>query len=178
MIKVRFARRHCLPYRHTFHLVSGSSPLTILLPARWKQYKSLFEYGMEVYEILGHIRVTAQEAQVKHGGKLPRLLKLGKIEEQLHQQLYSIHELMEKFSWEDGQRLEVVGNWLNRVQETVVPLTDNLRHMEARYPLEARRYYVINSPTSYPTKTPNICTNSTQATEKPEELTGAISWLW
>ena len=41
---------------------------------------------MEVYETLGHIQVTAQEALVEDGGKPQSLLKLSKIGEQLHQQ--------------------------------------------------------------------------------------------
>ena len=40
---------------------------------------------MEVYETLGHIQVTAQEA-LEDGGKPQSLLKLSEIGEQLHQQ--------------------------------------------------------------------------------------------
>ena len=41
--------------------------------------------------------------------------------------------------------------------------------MEARHPLEARRYYVINSSTSYPTKTSNICTKLNPKQQKNQK---------
>ena len=78
---------------------------------------------MEVHEALGHTQVTAQEALVEGGGKLQRLLELCETEEQ-PQQPVAIHESTKELTLEDGQRREVVKNWLNLVQETVAPLTD------------------------------------------------------
>lgn len=112
-------------HRCVTDLDSDSPSHTILSPERWQNYILLFEeFGMEVYETIGRITVNEDTQAVQDGGKLQSLLELREIQEQLHQQLFSVHEVMAGLSLADGQRCEIVGNWLNHVRETVTLLTD------------------------------------------------------
>ena len=56
-----------------------------------------------------------------------------------------------------------------RAETTHAP-SFNVSHMEARHPLEARRYYLISSSASYPTKTSNICTKLNPKQQKNQEI--------
>ena len=63
------------------------------------------------------IEVTAD------GGKVPSLLELREIEEQLHHQLHAVHEALDF----EGNRQAVVTAWVDHVRITIESLLDMSR---------------------------------------------------
>jgi len=120
--KCQFSRSYLLPCRHIFHL---DYILTVLTPDRWQCYVDMFEDGgLEVYEKIGVVDVEEQLAAVTDGEKVSSLLELREIHEQLHHQLYAVHEILEERQMSEEERREVVIAWVDHVRGTVAPLAN------------------------------------------------------
>jgi len=116
-----FARRYLLPCRHVFHL---NAVTLVLTPEKWEHYVKMFaEGGMEIYEHVGVVEV-AEAAAPGDCGKVQSLLELREIEEQLHHQLYAVHEILEERQVPEEDRRAVVTGWLDHVRGTVSSLLD------------------------------------------------------
>ena len=79
---------------------------------------------MELYEGMGQVDVVDTASDLEDHGKVQSLLELREIEEQLHQQLHAVHELMSEMKLENGERKEIVGKWMECVRQTVSSITD------------------------------------------------------
>ena len=55
------------------------------------------------------------------GGKVPSLLELCEVEEQLHHQLHAVHEVLDPF---EGNRQAVVTAWVDHVRITIESFPD------------------------------------------------------
>ena len=85
----------------------------------------MFEHaGMEVYETIRAVEVPEQPIAVSDGGKVQSLLELREIEEQLHRQLYSVHEIMEERQLSEDNRRIVATGWLDHVRTTFSSLVN------------------------------------------------------
>ena len=81
------------------------------------------ECGMEVYETSAAVYIERQETS-RDGGRNSSLLQLRASVEQLHQQLYAIHEVMDQLNLEEDTRNSRVEAWMGHVQTTLSSLTD------------------------------------------------------
>jgi hypothetical protein len=114
-----FARRYLLPCRHIFHL---NSVTPVLTPAKWEYYVSMFEEGgLEVYESIAAVHV-AEQPPIPDGGQVESLLEMREIEEQLHQQLYAVHEIMDERQLPEDEQREILRGWVGQVRITVSSL--------------------------------------------------------
>ena len=78
------------------------------------------ECGMEVHETSAAVCIERQETS-RDGGSL---LQLRASVEQLHQQLYAIHEVMDQLNLEEDTRNSRVEAWMGHVPTTLSSLTD------------------------------------------------------
>jgi hypothetical protein len=114
-----FARRYLLPCRHIFHL---NTVTPVLTPEKWDYYLNMFEEaGMEVYESITAVHV-AEQPPIPDGGRVESLLEMREIEEQLHQQLYAVHEILDERQVPEDERREVLREWVGHVRVTVASL--------------------------------------------------------
>ena len=118
----KFYRQYLLPCRHIFH---SDTELKVLTPSQWMAYIRMFEEcGMEVYESVGTVWVD----EVDNGGhsaeRTSSMIRVRASVEQLQQQLYRVHELMDELGLEDSVRSQRIEGWVNHVQSTLGSLTD------------------------------------------------------
>ena len=78
---------------------------------------------MEVYETSAAVYIERQETS-RDGGRHSSLLQLRASMEQLRQQLYAIHEVMDKLNLEEDVRNARVEAWMGHVRTTLSSLTD------------------------------------------------------
>ena len=82
------------------------------------------ETGMEVYETMATICVEEEENS-RHGAeRTSSMIRVRACVEQLQQQLYTIHKLMDQLDLEDTVRSEWIEGWVNHVQTTLGSLTN------------------------------------------------------
>ena len=81
------------------------------------------ECGMEVYETSAAVYIERQQTS-RDGGRNSSLLQLRASVEQLHQQLYAIHGVMDQLNLEEDTRNSQVEAWMGHVQTTLGSLTD------------------------------------------------------
>ena len=99
----KFYRQYLLPSRHIFHL---DTELKVLTTTRWEEYLAMFgECGMEVYESMDTVWVEEDNCRY-NAEKTSSMIRVRACVEQLQQQLYSIHELMDQLNLEDTVRSE------------------------------------------------------------------------
>ena len=72
---------------------------------------------MEVYETSAAICIEHQETSWD-GGRNSSLLRLRASVEQLHQQLYAMHEMMDQLNLEEDTRNVLVEAWMGHVETT------------------------------------------------------------
>ena len=84
------------------------------------------ESGMEVYETVSTVWIDEDNAlDSKHTAeRTSSMIRVRACMEQLQQQLYSIHELMDQLDLEDTVRSERIEGWVNHVQTTIGSLTN------------------------------------------------------
>jgi hypothetical protein len=102
---------------------TGNKMITpVLTPEKWEYYLSMFEEaGMEVYESITAVHV-AEQPLIPDGGRVESLLEMREIEEQLHQQLYAVHEIMEERQLPEDEQREILRAWVGEVRITVSSL--------------------------------------------------------
>ena len=102
----KFYRQYLLPSRHVFHL---DTEIKVLTTAQWEIYITMFaECGMEVYETMGVVWVEEEDSKYSTE-QTSSMIRVRACVEQLPQQLYTVHELMDKLNLEDtikSQRIE------------------------------------------------------------------------
>jgi len=78
------------------------------------------------YEKIGVVvGVEEQPAAVTGGEKVnSQSTGVARIEEQLHHQLYAVHEILEERQMSGEERREVVTAWVDHVRGTVAPLAN------------------------------------------------------
>lgn len=81
------------------------------------------ETGMEVYETIDTIWVEEENGGYSDE-QTSSIIRVWACVEQLQQQLYTIHELMDQLDLEDTVRSERIEGWVNHVQTTLGSLTD------------------------------------------------------
>ena len=116
----KFYHKYLLPCRHIFHLDTELKVLTTL----WEGYDiMLAECGMEVYETTGAIWIE-EEGGGASAERTSSMIRVQACVEQLQQQLYSIHEFMDKLDLDETVRSQKIEGWVNHVQTTLGSLTD------------------------------------------------------
>ncbi|KAF8425213.1 hypothetical protein EV426DRAFT_573443 [Tirmania nivea] len=116
----KFHRQYLLPCRHIFHL---DTEVKVLTTVQWDTYLMMFaECGMEVYETMGTVWVE-EEGGERNARRMNSVIRVRACVEQLQQQLYAIHESMDRLQLEDTVQDQRVEEWVNHVQATLGSLT-------------------------------------------------------